>query len=96
MYEVLRTILIEDLQLGDADVRPEADREAAGLDSLAVVELSMILTKRFAIETCGEGQAHLVTAEDGVACHGRIVAAPTRKVPDGAAPGASGTYSRSA
>ena len=50
MYEMLRTILVEDLQLEDAHVRPEAGREGAGLDSLAVVELSMILSKRLSIE----------------------------------------------
>ncbi|GII64832.1 hypothetical protein Skr01_49170 [Sphaerisporangium krabiense] len=50
MYEVLKTILVEDLQLHDVDVRPDVDREGAGLDSLAMVELSMILSKRFQIE----------------------------------------------
>jgi acyl carrier protein len=50
VYEMLRTILVEDLQLQPADVRPEVGREGAGIDSLAVVELSMILSKRFRIE----------------------------------------------
>ncbi|GII86981.1 hypothetical protein Ssi03_49710 [Sphaerisporangium siamense] len=50
MYEVLKTILVEDLQLSDVDVRPDVDREGAGLDSLAMVELSMILSKRLRIE----------------------------------------------
>jgi acyl carrier protein len=50
VYEELRTILVEDLQLREADVRPDAGKEGAGLDSLALVELSMILSKRFAIE----------------------------------------------
>jgi acyl carrier protein len=50
MYQVLRTILVEDLRLDENDVRPEAEREDAGLDSLAMVELSMILSKRFDIE----------------------------------------------
>jgi 2-keto-4-pentenoate hydratase len=50
VYETLRTILVDDLKLRDDGVRPDVDRERAGLDSLAVVELSMILSKRFGID----------------------------------------------
>jgi acyl carrier protein len=46
MYEILRGILVEDLRLNASDVRPDASCEDAGLDSLAMVELSMILQKR--------------------------------------------------
>jgi acyl carrier protein len=49
VYEILRTILIDDLFLNENDLRPEAGRKEAGLDSLATVELSMVLSKRFNI-----------------------------------------------
>lgn len=50
MYELLKTIMIEDLRLNAADVSPGASREDAGLDSLAVVELSMVLSRRLGID----------------------------------------------
>ncbi|MCW2929859.1 MAG: hypothetical protein JWM19_821 [Actinomycetia bacterium] len=49
MYELLKTIMIQDLQLDAAAVHPGASREDAGLDSLAVVELSMVLSERHGI-----------------------------------------------
>jgi acyl carrier protein len=64
VYEVLRAILVEDLQLRDADVRPEAGREGAGLDSLAIVELSMILSKRFSIEISDDELMRVSTVAD--------------------------------
>ncbi len=64
MYEVLRAILVEDLQLRDADVRPEAGPEGAGLDSLAIVELSMILSKRFSIEISDDELMRVSTVAD--------------------------------
>jgi acyl carrier protein len=50
MYELLKTILIEDLKLDPAEVSPDASCEDAGLDSLAVVELSMVLSRRLDID----------------------------------------------
>lgn len=50
MYELLKTIMIEDLRLDAASVSPSASREDAGLDSLAVVELSMVLSRRLGID----------------------------------------------
>ncbi len=37
MYEILIGILVDDLQLNENDVRPNASCEDAGLDSLAMV-----------------------------------------------------------
>jgi acyl carrier protein len=45
-YSILSGILVDDLHLNASDVRPDASCEDAGLDSLAMVELSMILQKR--------------------------------------------------
>ncbi|GCD41368.1 acyl carrier protein [Streptomyces paromomycinus] len=64
MYELLRSILVEDLQLTEADVRPDVDREGAGLDSLALVELSMILSKKFAIEISDDEMLEVETVAD--------------------------------
>ncbi|WP_431780403.1 acyl carrier protein [Streptomyces chumphonensis] len=50
MYEQLKTILITDLHVAEDDVRPEATREEAGLDSLAMVELSMAIGKRLGLD----------------------------------------------
>lgn len=50
MYETLKSILVNDLQLIEDDIRPEATFDEAGLDSLAVVELSIVLGKRYGVE----------------------------------------------
>ncbi|GAA3762401.1 acyl carrier protein [Streptomyces tremellae] len=50
MYEVLRSILVDDLQMTEEDVVPTAGREEVGLDSLAVVELAALLHDRLGVE----------------------------------------------
>ncbi|WSQ12837.1 acyl carrier protein [Streptomyces sp. NBC_01231] len=50
MHEVLRSILVDDLQMREEDVVPAAGREEVGLDSLAAVELSALLRSRLGIE----------------------------------------------
>lgn len=50
MYEDLKGILVEDLQVRAEDVDPAATREQVGLDSLAVLELASVLGDRFGIE----------------------------------------------
>lgn len=64
MYELLKTIMIEDLKLDANDVSPEASREDAGLDSLAIVELSMVLSKRFGIDVSDDEMLELKTVAD--------------------------------
>jgi acyl carrier protein len=49
VYEELRTILIQDLQLTAEALSPTASRAEVGLDSLAVVELAALLAKRFGV-----------------------------------------------
>lgn len=46
MYETLSSILVQDLHLNANEVRLDASCEDAGLDSLAMVELSTILQQR--------------------------------------------------
>jgi acyl carrier protein len=50
MYEVLRDMLVDDLQLRAQDVVPTASREEVGLDSLAAVELVALLRSRLGVE----------------------------------------------
>ncbi|MFE9043686.1 acyl carrier protein [Streptomyces sp. NPDC012421] len=49
MYEWLRDTLVEKLRLPEDVVTPEATVDAAGLDSLAVTELSMIVQEEFGV-----------------------------------------------
>jgi acyl carrier protein len=64
VYEELRTLLIDDLRLNESSLRPETGREDAGLDSLAVVELSMLLSERFSIEISDEDLLEAETVAD--------------------------------
>jgi acyl carrier protein len=50
MYEVLKGILVDDLQLNEADVHPAAGREEVGVDSLTATELAVVLRSRLGIE----------------------------------------------
>lgn len=49
MYDLLKMIMVEDLQLDAGGVHPDASREDAGLDSLAVVDLCTLLNERHGI-----------------------------------------------
>ncbi len=61
MYELLKTIMIEDLQLDADSVYPGASREDAGLDSLAVVDLSTLLNERHGIPIADNELLELAT-----------------------------------
>lgn len=50
MYEVLKGILVDDLQMREEEVVPTAGREEVGLDSLTAVELAELLRSRLGIE----------------------------------------------
>jgi acyl carrier protein len=64
MYEQLKAIMVEVLLLDAEGVRPDASREAAGLDSLAVVELSMVLSQRLGIDISDDELLELNTVAD--------------------------------
>ncbi|MFF9220982.1 acyl carrier protein [Streptomyces viridosporus] len=49
MFETLREILASKLKVAPGLITEEATREEAELDSLAVVELSMLLEKEYGI-----------------------------------------------
>ena len=50
MYDELKSILINDIGLAEDNIRPDATLAEAGMDSLAMVELSLVLDKRHAVE----------------------------------------------
>lgn len=64
MYEELKAILVEDLRLDEQAVRPTAGRGEVGLDSLAIVELSMLLSRRLQIEISDDELLELGTVAD--------------------------------
>jgi acyl carrier protein len=64
VYEELKTLLIDDLRLDENGLRPETGREEAGLDSLAVVELSMLLSDRYQVEISDEDLLEAATVAD--------------------------------
>jgi histidinol-phosphate aminotransferase len=64
MYDLLKTIMIEDLRLDADKVSPDADCEDAGLDSLAIIELSMVLSRRLGVEITEDELLELATVAD--------------------------------
>ncbi|MFI9642398.1 acyl carrier protein [Micromonospora sp. NPDC051925] len=64
MFDLLKTILVEDLQMRTEDVVATADRAEVGLDSLAVVELSALLSKRLDIQVADYELLELATVGD--------------------------------
>lgn len=49
MFETLKEILVSKLKVDAGQVTPEATREEVELDSLAVVELSLLLEKELGV-----------------------------------------------
>ncbi|MFB6818825.1 acyl carrier protein [Streptomyces sp. NPDC056347] len=70
MFETLKEILVDKLKVDPDRITPTSTREDAELDSLAVVELSMLLEKEYSVvisddelleaETIGE-MARMIT-----------------------------------
>jgi acyl carrier protein len=83
MYEQLKAIMIEVLLLDPDGVRPEASREGAGLDSLALVELSMTLSQRLGIEITDDELYGLDTLADIAALMQQRIPAPEPGSADG-------------
>ncbi|WP_367318558.1 acyl carrier protein [Streptomyces sp. HUAS ZL42] len=50
MYEQLKAIMVDVLLLDADSVHPDATLEEAGIDSLAVVELSLVLSQHHGID----------------------------------------------
>lgn len=50
MFETLKNILVDKLKVSPDQVTPEATKEDVELDSLAVVELSLVLEKELGLK----------------------------------------------
>ncbi|CCH32764.1 acyl carrier protein [Actinosynnema sp. NPDC047251] len=62
--EELVRILVDDLDLDEAAVRPEHSLEDAGLDSLSIVELSVSLSSQLGVEISEEDLVSAATVGD--------------------------------
>ncbi|WP_212526477.1 acyl carrier protein [Actinospica durhamensis] len=61
MFELLKSVMSEVLQLNVDGLRPDASREDAGIDSLAVVELSLVLKQHHGMEITDDELFELAT-----------------------------------
>ncbi|GCE00800.1 acyl carrier protein [Embleya hyalina] len=64
MYEALKDVLVGDLHVTDTTLRPETTLDDAGLDSLALVELSMVLRQKLGIDISDDELANVGTIEE--------------------------------
>lgn len=64
MFDQLKAILVEDLQMRTEDVVATADRAEVGLDSLTVVELAALLSQRLDIQVSDYELLELATVGD--------------------------------
>lgn len=62
--EMLLAILVDSFQVPAEEVRPGATREEIGLDSLAVLELAEVLTRRLGVEIYDYELLDTVTVAD--------------------------------
>ncbi|MBQ0092285.1 MAG: acyl carrier protein [Clostridiales bacterium] len=65
MYEQIKTLLVNELNLNPDEIRPEAEISAdLGLNSLELADLIVMCEEKFGIVFADEDLAKLVTVED--------------------------------
>jgi acyl carrier protein len=64
VYNVLKSVLVDDLQTREEDITPTASCIEVGLDSLTVAELSVVLRSRLGIEIHDYELLELATVGD--------------------------------
>jgi acyl carrier protein len=64
VYEVLKTILVDDLQVQADDITPASSCVDVGLDSLTMVELASVASNRLGIEIHDYELRELATVGD--------------------------------
>jgi acyl carrier protein len=64
LYDKLKSILVNDLQLTEDDIRPEATLGEVGMDSLALVELYLVLSKQYGAELSDDELVETATVAD--------------------------------
>ena len=67
MFETLKNILVDKLKVSPDQVVPEATKEDVELDSLAVVELSLVLEKELGLKISDDELMELDTVGEIVA-----------------------------
>ncbi|MET8288747.1 acyl carrier protein [Streptomyces sp. NPDC048448] len=68
-YEELKNVLVS-LGLSEDDISPDATREEAGLDSIAVVELALVLRREKGVAVTEEEIGATLTVADVAALVG--------------------------
>lgn len=67
MFEELKELIVEELNIAEANVTPEASfKEDLGVDSLDLFELVMSLEDKFGVEIPSEDLENLLTVDDVV------------------------------
>jgi acyl carrier protein len=64
VYNVLKSVLVDELQSREEDITPTASCVEVGLDSLTVAELSVVLRSRLGIEIHDYELLELATVGD--------------------------------
>ncbi|MFE7815700.1 acyl carrier protein [Streptomyces sp. NPDC057433] len=64
MFETLKEMLVSKLKVAPEQVTPEATREDVELDSLAVVELSLLLEKELGLQISDDELLEAATIRD--------------------------------
>jgi acyl carrier protein len=64
VYDKLKSIMVRELLLKADDIRPDATLAEAGMDSLAMVELAMVLSKRYGAELSDDELIETATVAD--------------------------------
>jgi acyl carrier protein len=64
LYDELKSILVNDIGLAEDHIRPDATLAEAGMDSLAMVELSLVLEKRHSITISDDELIETATVAD--------------------------------
>ena len=68
MFETLKTILVEEMQITEEDIKPEAELiNDLGINSLELADLILLCEEKFKIEISEDDIQNFVTVADVVA-----------------------------
>lgn len=68
MFETLKQILVEEMQVNEADIKPEAELvNDLGINSLELADLIMLCEEKFHIEISEDDIQNFLTVADVVA-----------------------------
>ena len=65
MFDTLKTMLVEELSVNEADIKPEAELvNDLGINSLELADLVLLCEERFGIEISDDDVRSFLTVED--------------------------------